>query len=103
MTAYEQRQAFLNLVEAQLESNPELFVDVIERMNRGVQNRINKINVLRVDAESALVLAYDLIAESKLKRNPTAATRIKKVLVSSGLISGSNMAKQLQAELQLEE
>lgn len=96
---YEEKQRILNMVETLVTQYPEMQTDVIERCTRGMRNRYEAVNEMRVDAESALVMLIDMIPASKQQKHPSIMNAAKRACIRSGAYGGTEFAKKLEAEI----
>mgnify|MGYP001761613248 CR=1 FL=1 len=97
---FSEELAFLSMVRDAVNQDPTLTQKIVGACMEGTTQRLERINDLRVNAEFALSLAYSMIPDSKLEKNPLHAQKIKRSLVDSGSFHGTPMAEELEAQLQ---
>lgn len=92
-----EKEDFLHLVKEVVKSDPGMFKEIVNACSQAVHEKLATVNELRVEAETSLCSAYDLIPESERTKHPSILARIKKVLKNSGLLKGTKFAEELDA------
>lgn len=98
---YDEKQTVLNMVEKVVSMYPEMQTEIIERCTRGMMTRYERVNEMRTDAETAVIMLMDLVPKSKqvAEKHQYALTLAKRAIVRSGSYGGTVMADNLEAEL----
>lgn len=98
---YDEKQQVLNMVEKVVSLYPEMQTEIIERCTRGMLARYERVNEMRTDAETAVVMLMDLVPKSKVvqEKHQYALTLAKRAIVRSGSYGGTVMSDRLEAEL----
>lgn len=90
---------FLAHVQRLVEDGSITLLDLVEAATRAQEARYEKLNVLRVEAETAAMFLFDLVPVSRHKKHPVMMNRAKHVLVNTGCFAGSQLCKELEAEI----
>lgn len=99
----EQRMVFLHYVADCVAADPTLMRDVMSAMTEGLQKRLDEANQMRVDAEVSVSWLLGVTPKSALEREPGMAVKAKKVVVNSGMFSGTTHASELAKEIMVGE
>lgn len=97
---FSEELAFLAMIRDAVHQDPTLTQKIVGACMEGTTQRLDQVNDLRVNAEFALTMAYSMIPESKLEKNPLHAQKIMRVLVDSAAFTGTPMVQELEAKLQ---
>lgn len=102
--SYDEQLNILNMVETLVAQFPEMQTRVLERCTRGMQLRYDRVNEMRVDAETAVIMLMDLVPQAKKvsEKNQYAMTLAKRAVVRSGAYGGTGLANRLEQELSAE-
>lgn len=95
---YEERFAFLNLIRENVGKDHTLIQDIMRACTEGVTQKLDLVNERRVEAETCLCMTFDMIPESKMKKSPAIASRVKKALNESMAFAGTPFAERLKQE-----
>lgn len=96
---YAQKQAFLAQVSVMVEAGEVTIAELVATGTKALEDKCERINELRVQAEFALTMVVDLVPQSKHAKHNVAMTKAKKVLVNSGAFAGTEMAERLAKEI----
>lgn len=96
---YNAKQQFLAYVCEMVEKGEVSVAELVAAGTQALENRYEKVNQMRVDAEFALTMVVDLVPKSKHEKHVVAMTKAKKVLVRSGSFEGTVLAQQLAQEI----
>lgn len=94
-----ERQQFLAMVRKVVGDNPDMLGQIIIAAQQGIEERLEKVNEQRVNAEFALSSIFDLVPKKSLDARPLVAVKAKRVLMESGAFAGTEFANQLKAEI----
>lgn len=98
---HEQRMVFLRYVADCVAVDPSLMRDVMMAMTEGLQNKLDQVQQMRVDAEVSVCWLLDKVPKSALAREPGMTVKAKKVIANSGMFSGTVHAQTLAKEIQV--
>lgn len=97
---YASKMQFLAQVRAMVASRQVSIAELVDAGTHALEQRFDKVNDMRVEAECALSMVVDLIPVSKHVKHETAMVRAKKVLVNSGMFAGTEYTERLQQEIE---
>ena len=100
---YVSKNQFLALVQELVASRHVTVAELVAAGTRALEERCDKINVQRCEAETALLMVIDLVPEAKQKKHSAAMIRAKKVLIESGAYSGTVYTDRLKEEIMTKE
>jgi len=101
--SYQERIALLRYVAESVAKDPSLMRDVMSAMTEGLQNKLDQVNQMRVDAEVSVCWLLDKVPKSALTKEPGMMVKAKKVVVNSGMFSGTVHAQTLAKEIMVGE
>lgn len=96
---YSEECVFLNMIRQAVLEDPTLTQKIIGSCMDGTKQRLDMEVTLRANSEFALSMAYSLIPDSKMSKNPAYAGKIRLALAHSGAFKGTPFAKDLEADL----
>jgi len=100
---HEQRMVFLRYVADSVAEDPSLMRDVMSAMTEGLQSKLQQAHQMRVDAEVSVSWLLGVVPKSALDREPGMAVKAKKVVVNSGMFSGTVHASELAKQIMVGE
>lgn len=96
---FESKQQFMAAVGAMVQGGHVTIAELVDVGTHALEQKLERVNQMRVDAEFALTMIVDLVPSSKHAKHAVAMTKAKKVLVNSGSFAGTEMAEKLKAEI----
>uniref|UniRef100_A0AB39CD98 Uncharacterized protein n=1 Tax=Pseudomonas phage HRDY3 TaxID=3236930 RepID=A0AB39CD98_9VIRU len=96
---HEQRMVFLRYVAECVADDPSLMRDIMGAMTEGLTNKLDQVNQMRVDAEVSVCWLLDKVPKAALAKEPSMTVKAKKVIVNSGMFSGTVHANVIGAEI----